>query len=65
MTALKAYQSRRRQATRQIVQKLEAEDFKKKVEPHRIQNVLDEGAVIPEAMEVIRYWGCAPSRACS
>ena len=27
------------------------------MEPHRIQNVLDEGAVIPEAMEVICYWG--------
>jgi hypothetical protein len=57
VTALKSYRLAVGRRTRQIVQKLKAEDFKKKVEPHRIQNVLDEGAVIPEAMEIIRYWG--------
>ena len=57
VTALKAYRNAVGRRTRQIAQKLKAEDFKKKVEPHRIQNVLDEGAVIPEAMEVINYWG--------
>jgi hypothetical protein len=55
--ALKSYRSAVGRRTRQIIKKLGAEDFKKKVVPHRIQNVLDEGAVIPEAMEVINYWG--------
>jgi hypothetical protein len=42
--------------TRQIVQKLGAEDFKKKVDPARIKTVLREGAVTPEAMEIANYW---------
>lgn len=55
--ALRAYRLAVGRRTCQIVQKLKADDFKKKVNPIRLQNVLDEGAVIPEAMEIIRYWG--------
>lgn len=57
INALKAYRLAVGYRTRQIVQKLEAADFKKKVAPARLQQVLDEGAVISEAMEVINYWG--------
>lgn len=42
--------------TREIVKKLQATDFKQKVLPARIENVLREGAVTPEAMEIINYW---------
>ena len=42
--------------TRQIVQKLQAQDFKRKVDPTRIEKVLGEKAVTPEAMEIVNYW---------
>jgi len=54
--ALKAYRIAVGKRTRQIVQKLKAEDFKKKVDPIRIQKVMEAGAVVPEAREVINYW---------
>ena len=54
--ALRAYRMAVGKRTRQIVKKLKAEDFKKKVEPSRIQKVMDEGAVTPDAMEIINYW---------
>ena len=54
--ALRAYRIAVGKRTRQIVQKLKAEDFKKKVEPDSIQKVMEAGAVLPEAMEIINYW---------
>ena len=54
--ALRAYRVAVGKRTRGIVRKLKAEDFKKKVDPEHIQKVLEEGAVIPEAMEIINYW---------
>lgn len=42
--------------THKIVKKLQARDFKEKVDPCRIENVLKEGAVTPEAMEIVNYW---------
>ena len=54
--ALRAYRIAVGKRTRAIVQKLKAEDFKKKVEPGRIQKVMDAGAVLPEALEIINYW---------
>jgi hypothetical protein len=56
IAALKAYRIAVGKRTREIVKQLEAEDFKKKVEPNRIQKVMKVGAVIPEAMEIINYW---------
>ena len=54
--ALKAYRIAVGKRTRQIVQKLHAEDFKKKVDSARIQKVMSEGAVTKEAVEIINYW---------
>ncbi len=54
--ALRAYRVAVGKRTRQMIQKLKAEDFEKKVEPDRIQKVMGAGAVIPEAMEIINYW---------
>lgn len=55
--ALRAYRVAVGRRTRQIVQRLEAADLKQKVRPERIQNVLEQGAVMPEAMEILEYWG--------
>ncbi len=54
--ALKAYRIAVGRRTRQIVKKLQAGDFKQKVDPTRIQKVMVEGAVSPEATEIIHYW---------
>ena len=42
--------------TRDVVKKLQAKDFKQKVDPVRIENVLWEGAVTHEAMKITNYW---------
>lgn len=57
LNALIAYRVAVGRRTRQIVKKLRAEDFKRNVDPSRLQHVLDEGAVSQEAMEIIHYWG--------
>jgi len=54
--ALKSYRIAVGRRTRQIVQTLTREDFKEKVQPERIQKVMDDGAVVQEAMEIINYW---------
>jgi hypothetical protein len=57
MKALRDYRIAVGKRTRAIVKKIHAEDFDQKVDPSRLQKVLAEGAVIPEAMEVVNYWG--------
>jgi hypothetical protein len=57
MKALRAYRIAVGKRTRAIVKKIRAEEFDQKVNPIRLQKVLTEGAVIPEAMEVVNYWG--------
>jgi hypothetical protein len=42
--------------TRQIVKKLQASDFRKRVDPFRIEKVFNEGAVTHEAIEIVHYW---------
>ena len=54
--ALRAYRVAVGKRTREIVQKLKAENFKTKVDPIRIQKVMEANAVVPEAMEIINYW---------
>jgi hypothetical protein len=53
---LRQYRAAVARRTRQVVQKLQAEDFKQKVDPERIARVLQDGAVTPEAMEIVDYW---------
>jgi hypothetical protein len=57
MKVLRDYRIAVGKRTRAIVKKIPAEEFDKKVNPFRLQKVLAEGAVIPEAMEVVNYWG--------
>jgi hypothetical protein len=57
MKALRDYRIAVGKHTRAIVKKLQIEQFSQKVDSKRLQKVLTEGAVIPEAMEVVNYWG--------
>ena len=54
--ALQEYRIAVAKRTRQIVKKLQVNAFKQRVDPARIETVLKEGAVTPEAMEIIHYW---------
>ena len=56
LQALREYRIAVARRTREIVKKLPAKDFKQKVAPCRIEQVLKEGAVTPEAMEILDYW---------
>jgi hypothetical protein len=56
VAALRAYRRAVGRATREIVQQLQPEALKQKVEPSRLQQVLDEGAVVEAASGVVDYW---------
>ena len=57
MKALREYRTEVGCNTREIVSRLMPAEFSQRVDRVRLQRVLDEGAVIPEAMEIINYWG--------
>ena len=57
LECLRAYRAAVVRRTRQIVQRLQPQDFKQNVDPSRIATVLNEGAITPEAMEIASYWG--------
>lgn len=42
--------------TRTIVEEIHPEELRSKVESSRLQRVVDEGAVVQEAMDLIEYW---------
>jgi hypothetical protein len=54
--ALRAYRLAVGRRTREIVQRLQPEDLKHKVEPSRLQRVMDEGAVVEAAIGIADYW---------
>jgi hypothetical protein len=53
---LRAYRLAVGRRTREIVQQLEPEDLKRKVNPAHLQQVLNEGAVVKPAQGLIDYW---------
>lgn len=55
--AMRAYRVAVGRRTREIVQGLEPEDLKQKVDPSRLQRVMAEGAVVETARGLIDYWG--------
>lgn len=57
MQALREYRLAVGRKTRSIIESLKPEDLKLNIESSRLQRVLDEGAVVKEAMGVIEYWG--------
>jgi hypothetical protein len=54
--ALRAYRSAVGCRTREIVQGLQPEELKQKVEPSRVQRVRDEGGVVEAAEGILEYW---------
>ncbi len=57
LEALRAYRQAVGRRTREIVKPLGPADLKRKVDPARLQRVLDEGAVLPAACGIVEYWG--------
>ena len=55
--ALRAYRMAVGRRTREMVQQLEAEALKQKVDPMRLQQETDEGAVVKAARGIVDYWG--------
>jgi hypothetical protein len=56
INALRAYRLAVGRRTREIVRALQPEDFKRKTDPVRLQQVLTEGAVLPSEQWLIDYW---------
>ena len=54
--ALRAYRVEVGRRTRSIIGRLSFEELSKKVDPKRLQTVLDVGAVVEAALGVIEYW---------
>ncbi len=55
--SLQAYRQSVGRRTREIVKKLQPEQLKQKAGPSRLQKVMDEGALLPEAIGILNYWG--------
>ena len=55
--ALKTYRLSVGRATREAVKNLTPDAIMQKVSPARLQRLLDDGSVPPEAMGLIEYWG--------
>lgn len=56
LEALRAYRLAVGRGTQAIVRQLQPADLMRKVEPARIQQVMDQGAVTEAAREVVDYW---------
>lgn len=54
--SLRAYRIAVGRRTREIVQQLEPEELKQKIDPIRVQQVMDEGAVVEAARGIAEYW---------
>ena len=54
--ALRAYRLAVGRRTREIVQQLEPEELKQKVNPSRVQQILEEKVVVEEARGIAEYW---------
>jgi hypothetical protein len=55
--ALRAYRVAVGRNTEQIARKLTASELGMQVDPERLEKVKSESAVVPEAPEVLEYWG--------
>ncbi len=55
--ALRAYRLAVGRQTQAIIQDLQSEQLKKKVDPALLEQVMAEGAVVEEARDLINYWG--------
>jgi hypothetical protein len=55
--ALRAYRVAVGKHTQGIVKELQPADLKQKIKPQRLQQVLNEKAVVKEAVDLLNYWG--------
>jgi hypothetical protein len=55
--ALRAFRLAVGRRTREIVKRLQPGELRRKVEPARLQRVMDEGAVVDAARGIVDYWG--------
>ena len=55
--ALRAYRLAVGRRTRAIAAQLQLEQLKQKVDPSRLQQVREEGAVVEAADTIVKYWG--------
>lgn len=53
---LQAYRQSVGRRTRAIVKKLKPERFKQKADPSRVEKIMDEGALLPQAIGILDYW---------
>jgi hypothetical protein len=56
IAALRAYRVTVGRGTREIVRRLTPEALKQKVQPDRLQRVLDQGVVVEAAWGIVEYW---------
>lgn len=56
IAALKAYRQAVGRRTRAIVKKIKPDELPQKTNPERLQKVMDEGALLPEAIGILSYW---------
>jgi len=56
MAALREYRLSVGKRTREIVRKIQPDEFNQKVESVRLEKLLKEGAMIEDAMEIVDYW---------
>ena len=54
--ALREYRTAVGNNTRSIVSTLTYADFKQKADPQRLQQIMDEGVLVPEANGILDYW---------
>ncbi len=54
---LRTYRQSVGRRTREIIRKLKPEELQQKAEASRLQKVMDEGALLSEAMGILNYWG--------
>jgi hypothetical protein len=57
IAVLRAYRLAVGGATRKAITGLSPEELQRKVDPARLQQLLDDGSVAPEAIGLIEYWG--------
>ena len=57
LVALRDYRFAVGRATREIVMNLTSKDYRQKVAPSLLDRIMNEGAVVPEGVGVVEYWG--------
>ena len=56
-SALRTYRLAVGKKTQEIVRSLAPSDLKQKVKPDRLEMIVEEGAIVPDAKGLVEYWG--------